>query len=372
VNVPGFSAGSATPISRTINTERTENLIVEKDPNTPKSEASLIIRPALTPWTVCSPGPIRALYVQDDRFFAVSGTSTSFYYEIEQSRQVITRGQMIGDTRPASICSNGTGGNQNMIVSGGLGYIHDLATNSFTQITDGEFLTPSEMAMYFEGYFLSLQRGTNTFQLSAILDGLSWNGLDTGQCSITSDQKFAMALLSRTIFFAGNKNIEPWYNSGNASFPIQPESGVTVKHGISARYSFANLDNTLYWLGQDANGSAIVWRFNGYTPERVSTHPIENIIRQWPTQDDAIGFCFQVNGHAFYCLYSVHNDTTLVYDISVNQWVEFSRWDLVWMRDFPWPVRCACSWNGNIYLGGSNLGVIYKLEFGVYGDEVAV
>ncbi len=304
--------------------------------------------------------------------FAVSGLSTSFYYEIAQSRNVTTVGSMQGDNGPASICSNGTGGNQNMIVSGGLGYIHDLASNAFVQITDGEFLTPSAMAMYFETYFLNLQRGTNTFQLSEQLDGLNWNGLNTGQCSLTSDQKFAMALLSRTLFFAGNKNIEPWYNSGNASFPIQPESGVVVEHGILAPFSFANLDNTLYWLGQDATGSGIVWRFNGYTPERVSTHPIENIIRQWARPQDTIGFCFQMNGHIFYCLYYANNDTTLVFDGTINQWVEFSRWDVQLLRDRPWPVRCAAAGRNGVFLGSSNSSVIYKLELDVYSDEVTI
>jgi hypothetical protein len=254
--------------------------------------------------------------------FAVSGLSTSFYYEIAQSRNVTTLGSMQGDNSPASICSNGSGGNQNMIVSGGLGYIHDLASNAFVQITDGEFLTPSVMAMYFETYFLNLQRGTNTFQLSAQLDGLNWNGLDTGQCSLTSDQKFAMALLSRTLFFAGNKNIEPWYNSGNASFPIQPESGVVVEHGILAPFSFANLDNTLYWLGQDATGKISC---GGSTATRSASPRIRlKTSSAVGASAGFIGFCFQTGTSSTPS--TANNDYWSLTARSISGWI--SQWDV--------------------------------------------
>ena len=373
MNFEGFIGGSATPLSKTINTERTINLYQETDPGTPKTPSSLIMRPALVPWTYIAPGPVRALFMADGqqsgRMFGVSG---GFFYEIAQSRNVTTLGQVETDANPATISTNGSGGNQLFITSGGLGYIYNLSTGVFEQILDAEFLTPTAMGMYFETYFLNLQRGTNTFQLSAILDGLSWNGLDTGQCSLTSDQKFAMALTARTIMFAGAKNIEPWYNSGNASFPIQPESGVVIEHGVAAPYSFVNLDNTLYWLGRDANGSGIVWRFNGYTPERVSTHPMENIIRGWQDQQSVLGFCFQFNGHAFYCLYYAQNDTTLVYDISTNTWVEWARWDEVWMRWFPLQARCAVSGWGETFVGASDSGCIYKLSMTDYADETVI
>ena len=129
----------------------------------------------------------------------------------------------------------------------------------------------------------------------------------------------------------------------------------------------------LYWIGRDMNGSRVVWRFNGYTPERVSTHPIENIIRQWPTVEDALAFSFQFNGHALYCIYSTHNDTTLVYDISVGLWVEFSVWHPVLMRDIPWPIRCAVTaWNGQVFVGSSNSGLIYRVVMGVYTDEAVI
>lgn len=373
MELQGFCGGTAVPISKSINTERTMNLIVESDPGTPKRNPTLQIRMALEPWTCIAPGPVRQLFYQDGRMFGVSGLNPSWYYEIFQSRQVTQRGQMTGDTRPAAICTNGSGGQQNMIVSGGNGYIHTLDTNAFVQITDSNFNTPSAWALYFETYFLSLQRDTNTFQLSEQLDGLNWNGLDTGQCSLTSDHKIAMALTSRTLMFAGQKNIEPWYNSGNASFPIQPESGVVIEHGIDAPYSFVNLDNTLYWIGRDVNGSRVVWRFNGYTPEKISTPPIDNILRQWPTVDDALAFSFQFNGHAFYCIYSRHNDTTLVYDVTTNLWVEFCIWDPVLMRDKPWPIRCAVTaWNGDVFVGSSNSVIIYKVVMGTYTDEAVL
>lgn len=368
MRVAGFCAGSNTPLSRSINTEFTVNLVVEKDPGTTKTgEPVLLGRPALVPWTCCGPGPVRSMFWQDDRMFAVSG---GFYYEINHNRSVTPIGAVSVDNNPSTISTNGTGGFQNFITSGGQGYIHTLNTNAFAQITDAEFLTPAASGMYFEGYFLNLQRGTNTFQLSTLFDGLEWNGLDTGQCSLTSDQKNAMALNSRTLFFAGQKNIEPWQNTGNASFPIQPEAGVVIEHGIAAPYTFTNLDNTLYWLGQDQQGRGLAWRFNGYTPELIGSFPQAVTFQEQPTLEDARAYTFQTNGHAFWVLDLPHHDTTPVYDASMNVWTDWAEWDVKAMRWVPFNGRCAASGWNQTFIGSRNSGVIYTLSWDDYSEEV--
>jgi hypothetical protein len=365
---PGFTGGSVPSRSKTINNERTVNLYEEHSTGTPKRDPAMLMRPSLRAWTYLGPGPVRALFWQDGRFFGVSGP---WFYEIFQSRNVNPIGQVAVDGLPATISSNGaSGGHQLLITSGGLGYIFDLTTGVFGPITDAEFLTPTAMAVYSDTFFVNLQRGANTFQLSDILDGTAWNGLDTGQTSLTSDTKVAIATTHRELWILGTKNCEVWYDSGDASFPYQPVAGVLVEHGIAAPYSVVPLDNTLYWLGQDSAGRGLVWRTNGYTPERISDNALEYVMQTWPTLEDVIAFAFQISGHAFYCLYSPHNDTTWVYDVGTQVWTEWAHWEPVTMRFVPLKARCAASGWNQIFLGDRQSGAIYVLSMTEFADDV--
>lgn len=365
--VQGFAGGSVPSRSRTIDSERTINLYLEHSIGTPKRDPALLARPSLRAWTYLGPGPIRGLFHQDGRFFGVSGP---YFYELYQSRNVSVLGTVAVDGNPATISSNGTGGHQLFVTSGGHGYIFDLTANTFAEITDGEFLTPSAMGVYSDTYFVNLQRGSNIFQLSDNLDGTAWNGLDTGSTSLTSDTKVAIAASHRELWMFGTKNSEVWYNSGDASFPYQPVAGVLVEHGIAAPYSVVNLDNTLYWLGQDAQGRAVVWRANGYTPERISNHALEYVMSQWPTLENCLAWSFQISGHAFYALYSPHNDTTWLYDVGTQSWCEWAHWEPVRMCWIPLKARCAAAGWNQVFFGDRQSGAVYTLSLTDYLDDV--
>lgn len=365
---PGFVGASVPSRSKTINNERTVNLYVEGSDGTPKANPSLLIRPATRSWTYCAPGPIRGFFAQDNRMFAVSG---GWFYEIFQSRNVTIRGQVTLDGKPATISSNGPGGNQLGITSGGDIYMFDLVTNTLTAVADVDRPDPCIQMRFSDGYFIGLKGQSAQFQLSALEDGTDWNGLDVAQASESSDLKLAIEISHRELWFFGSKYTEVWYNSGLASFPYQPVSGVFIEHGIAAPWSVVRLDNTLYWLGQDEAGRGIVWRANGYTPERVSTNALEHVMQQWPRLDDAQAFAFQMDGHAWYALYSPHNDTTWLYDIGAQSWVEWAHWDEQMMRFVPWVANSHASCWGKTFVGDRQSGMIYELDLTQYQDRIA-
>lgn len=371
MNFEGFTGGSQTGYSRTVNAERTINLYVEVPSGEPKRKPVMYNRPSLMAWTYTAPGPVRALFHQDNRMFCVSGR---FFYEILQSRNLANGnapwGEMESDGNPATISSNGTGGEQLFITSGGAGYIFDLSDNTFTEITDEEFLRPSAMGLFSDSSFINLQRGTNSWQISDLKDGLSWNGLLTGTVSTSSDKTLAIAMLARQLWLMGSKTSQPWQAVSGGNNPYAPIPGVFIEHGIIAPYSIQLLDNTLYWLGQDTQGRAIVWRANGYTPERISTHALEYQLQNLARLNDIIGFSFQFNGHGMYALYSPLLETTWVYNVNNNLWVEWSHWDEVYLRDQPLAARCACAGWNKVFLGDRQSGAIYTLEDDVFEDDV--
>ena len=368
MKVPGFAGPSVPARSRTVNSERTVNLYLEQTTGTPQASPALYVRPAAVPWTYVAPGPVRAMFHQDDRFNAVSG---SFYYTIERSKNVTVIGQVRNDSRPAFIATNGSGGFQNMIVSGGLGYIHNFSTGVFTQITDPNFPNPCTFCAYVDGYFVALQGNSNRFQISDLMDGLTWSGLDVAQASLTSDNKVSMVVSNRRPVFLGTRFTEIWYDSGNAGFPFQPDTSAgVIEHGIAAPYSAQRLDNTVYWVGRDETGNGVVWRLNGYTPERISDHAVEFVLQGLPHLERCVGFAFQVSGHAWYALYIPGAETTWLYDIGANAWAEWALWDEVALRFRPFIGWQQCTGWGMNFIGARNNGTIYTLETDTYADSI--
>lgn len=367
----GFVGGSVPSRSKTVNCERTVNLYPEHSVGTPKRDPSLMIRPAVVPWTFANGGsvasPIRAMFHQDGRFNVVSG---GFYYDIARSRNVTQIGQVQQDSKPAFIATNGTGGFQNLIVSGGQGYIHNFQTGVFQQISDPNFPTPVSFVVYIDGYFIVKQKGTTLFAASNLMDGLVWNGLEQAQSMLSSDIKEAMVASHRELWFLGSRYTEVWGPDASASPPFSPLSGVFVEHGIAAPYSVVRLDNTIYWIGLDEAGTAVVWRANGYTPERISDHAIEYVLKQEPHLENAVGFAFQVSGHAWYALYIPDAETTWLFDVGANVWTEWGIWDDVALRFRPFIGWQQCSGWGENFIGARNNGTIYRISLDDYADSI--
>lgn len=365
---PGFVGPSNVSRSVNFDVERTINLYPEvADAGTPKAKGQLLNTPGLRPFTYLGNGPVRALFEQDGRCFAVAGNQ---FFEVFGSQTSLSRGLVNADGFPATIQSNGIAGGQIFVVSGMLGYIFTLATNAFTQILDVNFPFPAVMGVYVDSYFIAMEAFNLRFHISELLDGLSWNGLDVASVSESSDNKIAMAVSHRELWLFGRKTTEVWVNTGAANFPFAPIPGVFIEHGIAAPFSAVSVDNTLIWLGQDADGRGVVWRANGYTPARISTYAVERYLNALPRIDDAIAYSYQDDGHSFYVLFLPQAETHLVYDIATGLWHERALWNpdlLVWE---PHPSRCHAFAFGKHLVGDRSSGMVYEMALDYYDDDL--
>jgi hypothetical protein len=140
--------------------------------------------------------------------------------------------------------------------------------------------------------------------------------------------------------------------------------------GCIAAFSVAKLDNGIFWLGADARGRGIVYRANGYTAQRVSTHAVEWQIQQYGNLSDAIAYTYQQDGHSFYVLIFPSANTTWVFDVSTNLWHEraaFINGSFTRHRS-----NCQMSFNNEIVVGDHELGNIYAFDLEVFSDDGAV
>lgn len=368
---PGFLGPSNT--NRTVNadSERSINLYPEiLDAGTPRARVVQHGTPGLRVFVQMGNAPVRALFSQDGRTFAVAGHG--FYELFAGGTAILRSNDLAEDGNPATICSNGTGGLQLFIVSGLVGYTYDLEDNTLTTIADTGFPSPCRMGAFCDGYFIGLLDQSNEFRISSLEDGQDWDGLDVAQRSFSSDNLVSAVVVNRNLWLFGSKHTEPWYNSGDAGFPFQPIGGTQIDQGCAAPFSPAVIDNTVLWLGGDERGQGVVYRADGFTPRRISTLAVERYLNRYQRISDAYSWTYTDEGHAFYVLQipgPQHADDrdpdgylTLVYDVSNNLWHDRGLWDSslgIFLPDLP---RCHTFAFGKHLVGDRQSGTVYEMS----------
>jgi hypothetical protein len=353
-------------VARSVNAadNRMVNLFPEIIPEGGKEPAFLNRAPALRRLATIGIGPIRGLWVlkaDPTRAFVVSGED---FYEIDQNWNATLRGTMPGSgTGPVSMADNGA---QVFIATNPKGYVFNSAFNTFVQVTDPDF--PGAVTVsYLNGYFVFNEPDSQKFYITAILEGTQIDALDFASAEGSADGLVSLIVDHRELWLFGTDSVEVWYDAGTSDFPLQRIQGAFNEIGCAAAYSVAKLDNGLFWLGADARGKGIVYRAEGYTGRRISTHAVEWQIQQYGDISDAIAYTYQQDGHAFYVLVFPSADTTWVYDVSTQAWHEragFVNGDFTRHR-----ANCQMAYNNEVVVGDYANGNIYAFDLNVFEDN---
>lgn len=352
-------------VARSINAadNRMVNLYPEATPDGGKTAAFLTRCPGLEFLQTIGTGPIRALWAHQTNgsdFYVVSGNEV---YKLDGMTAAPTFLGNVTGTGPVSIADNGT---QLFFACNPDSYIYNEVTNVFQQITDPDF--PGAVTVgYLDGYFVFNEPDSQKVWVTSLLDGLSVDPLDFASTEGSPDGLVAINVDHREAWMFGTDSIEVWYDAGLADFPLTRIQGAFNEIGCVAAFSVAKLDNGLFWLGTDARGQGIVYRANGYTGQRVSTHAIEYAIAQYGNISDAIAYTYQQEGHAFYVLTFPTGNATWVYDVATQAWHERAGW---YNGSFTrHRSNCQCNYEGNTIVGDFENGNIYKMTLNVYADN---
>ena len=350
-------------VARSVNAadSRCVNLFAEGVPEGGKEPAFLSRAPGLRLLASVGTGPIRGLWRMGDYGYVVSGTEL---YRLDSSWNSLLIGNLSG-TGPVSMADNGT---QMFIACNGPSFIYNSTTEEFAQIADPDF--PGAVTVgYLDGYFVFNEPNSQRVWVTSLLDGTAIDPLEFASAEGSPDQLVAAIVDHREAWLFGTNSIEVWYDAGSADFPLQRIQGAFNEIGLTAAYSVAKLDNGLFWLGADTRGQGIVYRSNGYTGKRISTHAVEWQIQQYGDISDALGYTYQQDGHAFYVLVFPSEDTTWVYDVSTELWHErcaFEDGQLKRHRG-----NCQMAFNGEIVIGDYENSNVYAFDLNVYTDNGA-
>jgi hypothetical protein len=354
----------STYVARSVNAAdaRMVNLFPEVVPEGGKEPAFLQRCPGLLNLATIGSGPIRGLWTfssDNSTAFVVSGNEL---YKINTSYAATFIGSIPG-TGPVSMADNGI---QLFIACNGPSYIYNNSTGVFGQIVDVDF--PGAVTVgYIDGYFVFNEPNSQRIWVTQLLDGTSIEPLDFASAEGSPDGVVGLIVDHREVWVYGTNSVEVWYDAGTPDFPLQRIQGAFNEIGCISAYTIAKMDNGLFWLGADARGQGIVYRANGYTGQRISTHAVEWQIQQYGNLTDALAYTYQQDGHSFYVLIFPSANTTWVYDVATGAWHERAGWsDGSFTRH---RSNCQMAFNNQIIVGDYQNGNIYAFDLDTYADN---
>ena len=326
-----------------------------------KSPAALIGTPGLTLFATLPTGGVQGLL----RFSAALAVAVAggVVYLVSSAGAVEQIGTIGSASGPVSMASNGT---QVMLVTGPAGYVIDPAAKTITAISTDAF-SGADRVDFVDGYFVFNQPGTGKFQITGLYN-TAIDGLDFATAEGSPDLLVSLIVDHRELWLFGETSTEVFFDSGNSDFPFERIQGAFMEHGCAAAQSVAKLDNSVFWMGADDKGRGIVFRAQGYVPQRISTHALESAIESYGDISDAIAWTYQQEGHAFYVLTFPSAGRTWCFDAATSLWHERAWHDADGVQQ---RHRGAChmAFAGRNIVGDWESGRLYALDLDAYTDN---
>ncbi len=373
----GFIGPANKGRSERFDCQRTVNMYLEIDPlGTGKGQepAVLISTPGLKFHQTIGVGPIRATYTQSNIVVAwvVSGAQVYKINGVNGIPELIP-GVMQTTQGIVQASDNGT---QVIFVDGQFGYYIDTSavTPTLTLISDPNFHA-TDTITFQDGYFIGVDKGTDGAGTGSffISDLYSIDFLPLNEANANAQSDILVAAVSNNgqLYLLGAKSTEIWFNAGESgSTPFQRQTARISQVGCAAPNSIAVIGETFFWLGSNAQGGGVVYSLDNAMPTRISNHTIEYKIQKIGDITGATGYSYQQEGHYFYLLSIPGSNTTLVYDVSSQQWHERqSQTNGNIGRHYG---NTHCILNGTHIVGDYRNGNLYSYDLDTYTDNGSI
>lgn len=246
---------------------------------------------------------------------------------------------------------------------------------TFSVTLDDSFYVPLVPA-YQDTYGIYVRQNSQRWYISDINNFRKVNALDFALADAWADNLTVAISIREELWLIGRTTTEVWYNIGADVFPFERRSNLLIKYGCLAPYSVAvGHNNILFWLANNEEGGRVIISAPSYTPEIISTEPLNAELESYERVDDAIAGVYQWDGHIFYWITFPTADRTWVYDLTTKSWHE-KRSTLVNEdpavsdeRQGRWRANCYAYYQGDHLFGDFESGKIFKLARGVYTED---
>jgi len=318
-----------------VSAQRIINWCAEQEPRDAKAPVILIPTPGLDVFTTLPAGPFRGAQVMGNLCYIVADDTV---YAVDTSGAYTALGTLAAGGA-VSMANNGT---QMVVVVPETQQAWIATPATLTQITDADFPGAATVA-YLNGFMVFSRPDSTSFFWSALNDAATYDALDFASAESAPDAIVAVRRIGDFLWFFGTDSIEIWSGSTQGDVPFTELAGGLVPQGCGSRFSIADYNNNPFWLG----ANRVVYRGEGASAQRISTHAIEQAIAGYETVSDSRGWIYEQEGHTFYVLTFPDAGETWVYDLATQSWHE---------RESE-PVQYNGTWRaiGGVSFGGATL-----------------
>lgn len=231
--------------------------------------------------------------------------------------------------------------------------------------TDGAFSGANTVDII-DNYFVYNNPTTQQWGASDLLSPIS----PTTSYSLKDgapDDLVALIVDHREVYLMGEISSEVWTDVGTVPFPFQRIPGTSTQHGIAAPFSLYRLGNSFAYVSRNNRGQAQIMQMQGYLPQRISTHAVENTLAN-KYVGDAVAWTYQLEGHEVYVVTFPSLQLTWAYDATTQMW---HKWLYTTDKNIYQRHRgnCCAVFQGLVIVGDYENGKLYELDKTNYTDD---
>lgn len=319
-----------------------------------RSAERLLQAPGLTQLSTGATGLVRGLRNVEGALYAVIGT-TLYLVATDGSRTAL--GTIPGTTRCSLTHNQITNGNEVVVVNGSQGFVYNSATNLFAQITDDAF-EGSIVTAYLNQYILHIESARRYWFHSDLADAKQYISLDRYEGESNPDRMVSLLVDHQEVWVFNERSIDLFVNSVSESAAFERASGTSIEIGCAGLHTPAKTDNSVFWLGNDG----IFYRANGYSPQRISTHAIEQAITglDWA---NCYSMVWEDKGHKV-VYWTFPDGLTWGYDVATQMWHRRKSYGYE-----NWRASHLVRWNGQWIAGDAYSDKLYVLDWDALTDN---
>ena len=285
----------------------------------------------------------RAGIVVEGALYVVAGVS--LYKVTTTGVQTLIGSMNISKTAPVFMERNRRAVPDIAIVCDGLMFY--CRGDVLAQVTDPDLFAPITLA-FSDGYF-GITTAQNKWQIGAIDDASSWDGLDFATADGDPDALIRIAALQAQFYLFGEKTIEVWQDSGGADFPYARSFVIPI--GLLASNSVATVAETFAWVAHDRTVRLLG---SGDSAQVISTPKVESDIQEVEDPSTIRAASWSSRGHTFYAL--TCPQWTHVYDTRMQRWHErqtYSRGN--------WRIAFVVPFGTKLIAGDADTGALFEM-----------
>jgi hypothetical protein len=319
------------------------NCYAEALPEGAKSPFVLTRAPGIAPDTGTNYGSIRGMHAAFGKLFAVGGTELMWR---DAPGNMYPLGTIPG-TGSVSMAHNDT---YLVIVAEPNAYYSDGSTPTLTAITDVDFTSRgAKYVRFLDNFMVFMEPNSGRLFWSDVGSATSFDALNFVTAEALPDDLVGIEVDHRQLLAFGTDSLEILGFTDNG---LERTINGVVEIGCFNGDTVARLDNTVFWLANDYT----IRRLNGLTPERVSTHALEQFLS---TVDVSTGraYSYSQDGHFFYVLCFASG--CWVYDATTREWHERSTYPEAYFR---WQYHATA-------YGRQFVGDAYSNQIGYFSPE---